>query len=34
MKNALDTVEFEEFFAEIGAEAISAVTGMIPHNKT
>jgi len=29
MKNTIDTVEFEEFFAENGAEAISAVAGMI-----
>lgn len=29
MKNAIDTVDFEEFFAENGAEVISAAAGMI-----
>ena len=29
MKNAMDMVNFEEFFAENGAQAISAVTGMM-----
>ena len=29
MKNAMDKVNFDEFFAENGAEAISALTGMI-----
>ncbi len=29
MKNAIDTVDFEEFFEENGAEVISAAAGMI-----
>ena len=29
MKNAMETLNFEEFFAENGAQAISAVTGMM-----
>ena len=29
MKNAIETLNFEEFFAENGAQAISAVTGMM-----
>ena len=29
MKNVMETVNFEDFFEENGAEAISAITGMI-----